>query len=169
MGVLNRKQIAKMLPHTGPMLLPERFIWYEKDETLFGEGEMIIEKETFARKFLRKMLGGFFPSLYRNSFFIEHHFGCFPGVMLIEFAAQTAALLVKTASPEIKGLPIILRFKDQPPEFGRFQTVYDDFLIAKVRLIKKKRGMYYFETIVTKQDGTIVLETGMTGAAAPEK
>ena len=173
MSELNRKQIASILPHTGPMLLPDYFSCCKegmevKDDRLVGKGVMFIEKPTFARNIFNKIFGGFFPNLLRNSFFVENHFNCLPGVMLIEFAAQTAALLVKT-NREIEGLPIVLRFKDPAPEFGKFMTTYGDIIHATVKLIKDKRGMFYFEAELIKNDGTIVLETGIAGAAAPTK
>jgi 3-hydroxymyristoyl/3-hydroxydecanoyl-(acyl carrier protein) dehydratase len=156
---LNRNEIAKKLPHTGFMLLPDTF-------EVLGDNAvstMIVRKNTF----FKSMVAALLNKPFDNSIFLDHHFGIFPGVMLIELLNQTAALMI-LSSRNIKGKPIVCR-NDPPPDFGRFPVVGGDKLTATITLLKEKRGMFFFKGTIVKADGKIVLECGVVGAAAEEK
>ena len=99
----------------------------------------------------------------KNNFFLKRHFGCIPGSIIIEFAEQTAALLV-SARFDIAAEPIICRLEDPGPRFGKIRTVAGDTLTATIKLSKYRRAMYYFNAVITNQKQEMVLETGIVGA-----
>lgn len=148
---LHRRDVAGILPHTGCFLLPRNLeIFIDSDggiETLCAKSVLLIKK---------------------NNFFLKRHFGCMPGVILIELLNQVAALLIMVEK-EITGEPVVCRLDDPGPDFGKFKTVAGDNLTATVVLTKYKRGMFYLQGKIINQRGLKVLETGIVGAAAEKK
>ncbi len=152
MKKLTRKEIATILPQTGFMLLPEEFSTYfdkcSHNDEIIGVGIMNLSEE---------------------SEWLKHHFGIAPGILFIEFLNQTAALTAISWNNLDGKLPVVLRLQDEPPKFGKEPAIAGETLVAKVRLTKRRKEMFFFEGMVHKEGGPIVLTMGIIGAAVDKE
>lgn len=144
--ILNRKEIASILPQQKEFLFPQTFESVNCGGALYGKGTMKIRQ---------------------NNFYLKRHFGCIPGTIIIEFAEQVATLLIMTEM-DIDGDPVVCKLENPGPIFGKVKTVAGDKLLCKVTLTKQKSGIYFFESHIFNQHEITILKTGITGTSTPK-
>lgn len=120
---MNREQIEKLIPHRGAMLMVDEVVEVEP-------GQRIL-----ARKYVRD-----------DEFWCEGHFPgnpIFPGVLMSEALAQTAALLFAAASEERAGTNVYLVGMDKM----RFRQMVrpGQTLDLEVRLTEERHHMWEFK------------------------
>jgi len=142
--------ITDLLPHKAPWLLVDEVIRVEI-------GAMITTKMT----------------LPRDNIFVCSHFGgtppLVPGVLLIEFVAQSAHLLALISAQTSGG-----GLQKRPPLLARCKSSFtapayaEDEIVAIVRLSNKSMGVYVHEAIVSVREKQVCRIEIFAGTAPDE-
>ena len=137
---MNIAEILKSLPHRYPMLMIDRIIEIDGDETAIG-----IKNVTFNEPIFQ----GHFPE---NPIF--------PGVLIIEGMAQTAGAIVIAHDSTSERKNIVLMLGVDKAKFRKPAGPGDkiEFHIAKIQR-RRNVGRYEAKAIV---DGTIIAEAEIT-------
>ena len=142
--ILGVKEIESLIPHRYPMRLI--------DEAQYSENMPNIMLAT--------------KTIYPNDILLQGHFPecpIFPGMLLLEMIAQTAALLIKKRFPEQAGLPIFTEL-DGSQKF-LWPAYPGDTLLIQVELIKFKKDKLYifFGHIKNQHDQTVCTSECLKG------
>lgn len=126
MSQMNIVEIMKYLPHRYPFLLVDRVL-----ECVPGESVVAIKNVTINEPFFV----GHFP-----------HHPVMPGVLIIEAMAQAAGILAFRTLERPPGDDMVIYFVGMDEVRFKRPVVPGDTLTFKVRLIKTKRMISWFET-----------------------
>ena len=130
-------QILKKLPHRYPFLLVDRVLEIEKGRSIRALKNVSVNEPQFT---------GHFP-----------HRPVFPGVLMLEALAQTAALLTfDTLGLELDENPVYYFAGVDGARFKR-PVVPGDQLILKVKPLFNKRGLWKFGA-VAEVEGQVAAE-----------
>ncbi len=139
--ICDRLALDAFLPQTGPMRQCDRIIW--------------------AREDLRQCVGA--KDVRADEFWCEHHIPgrpLFPGVLMIESAAQCASWLFRTRFPALGFLGFLrcdeTSFRGQVVPGDTFVILVDEIEASPRRFISKTQGLVR---------GKLVFESKITGMA----
>ena len=130
MNTLTHQQLSEILPHAFPFLLIDKVVDYKKDEYLVAEKCVTANEWCFAQ--VNEGLAQNTTSSEARGLVVEEGLHIFPETLLIEAAAQTAAVLYHVS--RIKG--------GKRPQYrlGQAKAEFSDSIFVGDRIALKAKG-----------------------------
>lgn len=122
MTAIDIHQIRKILPHRYPFLLVDRVEDYEKDKWLRAIKNVTINEPCFQ---------GHFP-----------HRPVFPGVLILETIAQSAAIMASLSLGKEAGEDTVYLFAGVDKARFKIPVEPGDQMVIDVQMLKKVRGVW---------------------------
>lgn len=141
------KDIRELLPHRYPMLLVDRVLGIEEDNTIVGIKNVTANEEFFQ---------GHFPDQ-----------PIFPGVLMLEALAQLGVIFAKICSDSVDKNQLYVFAGADEVRFRR-PVVPGDVLKLEMSLIVRKRAIWKMKGVASV-DGEVAIEGILTAAVFPEK
>lgn len=129
------REILKYLPHRYPFLLVDRVVDWAPDSHLTAVKNVSINEPIFT---------GHFPQA-----------PIFPGVLILEAMAQTAALQAFKSHGDYPGEQQLYLLVGIDSARFRKQVVPGDQMLISAKLLKVRRGIYKYDALATVDGDTV--------------